>query len=148
MKLLTTREFNGVALDCYEAEKESDGFWATREQIGRLLGYKNPATAIKNIHKRKASRLDKFSRVAQIELPTNKTQDAVFYNFKGFLEICRFSNQPKANAVMDFAWEVMDEIRRTGTYNSKPKRVVNPDNIFEFIGFEGVRIEYVSLNNA
>ena len=40
----------------------------------------------------------------------------MIYNFKGFLEICRFSNQPKANAVIDFAWNVMDEIRRTGTY--------------------------------
>ena len=52
MELLTRREFNGVALDCYKAENEADGFWATREQIGRLLDYKNPASAIKDIHLR------------------------------------------------------------------------------------------------
>ena len=33
MELLTTKEFNGVALDCYRADDEGDGFWATREQI-------------------------------------------------------------------------------------------------------------------
>ena len=40
------------------------------------------------------------------------------YNFKGLLEICRYSNQPKANAVMDFLWNIADEIRRTGNYQS------------------------------
>ena len=33
MELLTTKEFNGVALDCYKADNEGDGFWATRKQI-------------------------------------------------------------------------------------------------------------------
>ena len=49
MNLLTTKEFNGVALDCYKAENEADGFWATREQIGRLLGYEYPDVAISKI---------------------------------------------------------------------------------------------------
>ena len=119
MEILTTRKFNGVALDCYKAENEdNDGFWATREQIGQLLEYKNPANAIKNIHIRNQKRLDKFSRVAQIELPLGGTQEVVVYNFKGFLEICCHSEQPKANAVIDFAWTVMDEIRRNGSYGT------------------------------
>ena len=50
MDLLTTREFNGIALDCYKADNETDGFWATREQIGRLLEYENPRMAIAKIH--------------------------------------------------------------------------------------------------
>ena len=28
------------------------------------------------------------------------TREVIVYNFKGLLEICRYSNQPKANAVM------------------------------------------------
>ena len=119
MELLTRREFNGVALDCYKAENEADGFWATREQIGQLLEYKTPGISIGKIHQRNKERLDKFSRVNQIDLPSGGNQEVVFYNFKGFLEICRFSNQEKANAVMDFAWDVLDEIRRTGSYNGK-----------------------------
>ena len=39
MELLTTKEFDGVTLDCYKAENEDDGFGATREQIGQLLEY-------------------------------------------------------------------------------------------------------------
>lgn len=122
MELLTTRNFNGVALDCYKAENEDDGFWATREQIGRLLEYKNPANAIKDIHNRNLDRLNKFSTqriLRQVEGERTVTREIIFYNFKGFLEICRFSNQPKANAVIDFAWNIMDEIRRTGSYGDK-----------------------------
>lgn len=42
MDLLMTRKFNGVQLDCYKADNEQDDFWATREQIGRLLEYAEP----------------------------------------------------------------------------------------------------------
>ena len=119
MELLTTREFNGVALDCYRADNENDGFWATREQIGQLLEYTNPGISIGNIHNRNKERLDKFSRLIKlikVEGERDVEREFTMYNFKGFLEICRFSNQPKANAVIDFAWNVMDEIRRTGSY--------------------------------
>ena len=119
MELLTTREFNGVALDCYKADNETDGFWATREQIGRLLGYKNPSDSIAKIHNRHKENLDRYSGMDKLSTPEGGTQETVIYNFKGFLEICRYSNQPKAEAVISFCWEVMDEIRRTGSYNSK-----------------------------
>ena len=42
MDLLMTRQFNGVTLDCYRNNLNSDDFWATREQIGRLLEYEYP----------------------------------------------------------------------------------------------------------
>ncbi len=117
LQLLTTREFNGHVLDCYvEAEQEDKGdFWATREQIGQLLDYENPRVSIANIHNRNKERLDKFSRV--INLITEAGQrTATVYNFKGLLEICRYSNQPNANAVIDVLWDIADEIRRTGMY--------------------------------
>ena len=44
------------------------------------------------------------------------TREMTVYSFKGLLEVCRYSNQPKANDVMDFLWNVADEIRRTGSY--------------------------------
>ena len=128
MNLLMTKSFNGVALDCYKADNEQDGFWATREQIGRLLEYKNPANAIKDIHNRNLDRLNKFStqrNLRQVEGDRTVTREITFYNFKGFLEICRYSNQPKANDVMDFAWNIMDEIRRTGSYGTKEPRALD-----------------------
>ena len=118
IKLLTTKEFNGVQLDCYRAENENGDFWATREQIGRLLDYAEPRDSIAKIHQRNQERLDKFSGVVKLSTPEGGTQNTTVYNFKGLLEICRFSNQPKANAVIDFLWEIADEVRRTGSYNS------------------------------
>ena len=121
LQLVTTKHFNGCALDCYvEPEHETSGdFWATRTQIGQLLEYSEPGIAIGNIHNRNKDRLDRFSRVNQIDLPSGGVQEVVLYNFKGLLEICRYSQQPKANAVMDWLWEVADEIRRTGRYSTR-----------------------------
>ena len=119
MELLTTRNFNGVALDCYKAENENDGFWVTREQIGRMLEYADPMKSVAKIHERNHERLDKFSSIARlttVEGTRTVTRDMTVYNFKGFLEICRYSNQPKADQVIDFAWSVMDEIRKTVRY--------------------------------
>ncbi len=121
MEILTTRNFNGVALDCYKGDDDND-FWATREQIGKLLGYSKPQDAIAKIHKRNKNRLDKFSRGGQIVQTLGGVQKGTVYNFRGLLEICRWSNQPKADAVMDFLWDVADDIRKHGMYISDKLR--------------------------
>ena len=121
MELLTTRKFNGVELNCYKAENKDDDFWVTREQIGQLLEYAEPMKAIAKIHERNKERLDKFSTVVkltQVEGNRTVTRDMIVYNFRGFLEVCRNSEQPKANTVMDFAWSIMNEIRRNGYYGT------------------------------
>ena len=122
MNLLMTRQFNGLQFDCYQDEQQqgSDNqFWATREQIGRLLGYAEPDIAIGKIHNRNKERLDKFStltRMVKVEGNRTVTREVTVYSFKGLLEICRFSNRPNADSVMDFIWEVADEIRKHGMY--------------------------------
>lgn len=123
LQLLTTKTFNGYALDCYVelAQKDKGDFWATREQIGTLLEYEYPREAIGKIHARNKERLDRFS--SEVNLTTEAgTRTATIYNFKGLLEICRYSNQPKADAVMDWLWDVADEIRRTGSYSTGAQR--------------------------
>ena len=131
--LVKQAEFDGVGLDCYvkPAQEDKGDFWATREQIGRLLEYENPRKAIKDIHERHRERLDKFSivvkvpypvRGAQNDTPLTNLQPTTLYNFKGLLEICRYSNQPKADAVMDWLFDVADEIRRTGSYSLKKRK--------------------------
>ena len=113
MDLLTTRNFNGVEFNRYGADGSNDGdFWATREQIGQLLEYLNPQDAIAKIHRRNRARLDKFSRAGQNVQTLGGTQATTVYNFRGLLEICRYSNQPAANAVIDFLWDVADDIRK------------------------------------
>ena len=144
MELLTTREFNGVALDCYKADNEQDGFWATREQIGRLLEYSNPEIAISKIHNRNKKQLDKFStltKLVRVEGGHEVEREVTLYNFKGFLEICRHSKKSKANDVMEFAWNIMDEIRRTGGYGKRNITIIAPGSnaslhdIFSMMGF-------------
>ncbi len=132
LQILTTREFNGVRFNCYCEDGHDDigDFWATREQIGQLLGYEYPEIAIGKIHKRNKKRLDKFStltKMVKVEGDRTVTRDMRVYNFKGLLEICRYSQQPMANAVIDWLWEVADELRRTGMYilNSEIKRLSN-----------------------
>ena len=74
LKLLTTRNFNGVEFNCYGADGSNDGdFWATREQIGQLLEYSDPDASIRNIHSRNRERLNKFStRINLIQVEGTK----------------------------------------------------------------------------
>ena len=137
LKLLTTRNFNGVEFNCYGADGSNDGdFWATRSQIGQLLEYEYPVEAIGKIHNRNKTRLDKFSRVTQIDLPSGGAQKATVYSFRGLLEICRYSNQPKADAVMDFLYDIADEIRQRGFYatpNAVEKILNDPDSFIRVL---------------
>jgi prophage antirepressor-like protein len=115
LQVIKSGTFDGVQFDCYrDYDNELRG---TREQIGRMLGYEDPNRAIAKIHKRYKKRLDNFSTVVNlttVEGTRAVTRKIVTYSFKGLLEICRFSNQPKADAVMDFLWDVADEIRKHG----------------------------------
>lgn len=124
LQLVKSAQFNGIQFDCYaqDGQQDNSDFWATRTQIGQLLEYEEPMKAVAKIHERNQERLDKFSTIVNlttVEGSRTVTRDLIVYNFKGLLEICRYSNQPKANAVMDFLWNIADEIRRTGSYNTK-----------------------------
>ena len=122
LQVYATKTFNGCVLDCYVEPEQTDkgDFWATRAQIGQLLEYEYPREAIGKIHERNKERLDRFSAVVNLTTPSG-VQSTTVYSFKGLLEICRYSNQPKANAVMDWLWDVADEIRRTGSYRLHDK---------------------------
>ncbi len=48
-ELATTRDINGLKLNCYRENGQDDlsgEFWMTREQIGQLLEYKNPRETV------------------------------------------------------------------------------------------------------
>ena len=152
--LVKSADFNGVALDCYVEPNQQDAgdFWATRTQIGQLLGYADPMRAIAHLHDRNRERLDKFSTVVNlstVEGSREVSRDVVVYNFKGLLEICRYSDQPIANEVIDKLWEIADEIRRTGSYssherNSSPSRQ-ELDGIAFFYEYAGLKGNQATL---
>jgi ribonuclease HI len=114
--LIQSMEFNGIKFDCYQNPDNKEDFFGTREQIGRMLEYKDPQNAIDKIHERNQGRLDKFSATVKLSGTDGKRYNTIVYSFKGLLEICRLSNQPRADAVMDFLWEIADEIRKNGGY--------------------------------
>ena len=142
LQIVKTSTFEDCRFDCYQ-----DGageFWGTREQIGAMLGYADPNQAITNIHARNKDRLNKFSttlKMRGVEGGREVEREVTVYNFKGLLEICRYSNQPKANAVMDFLWDVADEIRRTGAYKGKgPEALGTPNTLYFFYNGHKTRI--------
>lgn len=133
LQLATTRVLNGHTLNCYtdkEAQNPLD-FFATRRQIGEFLGYAEPNDAVKKIHQRNKERLDTFSTIVNLggavksggqfvpDLAKN-IHPTTIYSFKGLLEICRFSNQPNANKVIDILWNIAEEIRQKGYYLPAP----------------------------
>ena len=99
--------FDELKCDIYQGDVD---YYMTREQIGTALEYAKPSKAIGNIHSRNKERLDKFSTVLVLRGRDGKPREATFYNRRGILEICRWSNQPKANALIDWVWDVMDSL--------------------------------------
>lgn len=108
MALVESRSINNVIVDGFYGKNEA---WFTREQIGKALGYDKPAKAVGKIHERHKERLDRCSTFVNL---TNELQsyNLYVYNIRGVFEICRWSRQPKANAVMDKLYDMAISIMR------------------------------------
>lgn len=116
LKLVETDVFNEIAT-CDFWGNANNEYLVTREQIGRALGYSNPANAIKNIHLKHKERLDKFSTqltLGYVEGDRYVERERILYNRKGIMEICRWSRQPLADKFMDWCWEIMDRLISNG----------------------------------
>lgn len=112
LTLIANESFGELPCSFYQQEG-TDDILLTREQIGLALEYENPAIAIGAIHRRHKERLDRFSVLFKLNnTDDGKEYDTYFYTPKGVMEICRWSRQPKANAFMDFVWDVMDKLMR------------------------------------
>ncbi len=130
LQLVKRDDFGGIECDFYRIGEE---IWMTRAQIGAALGYSNPNTAIGIIHLRHKERLDKFSRVFQIEVSLGEKQEVVLYSAKGVYEICRWSRKPKADAFFDWVYDVLESIRKTGYYKL-PSKVNIPELVENIYG--------------
>ena len=106
--LVKSETFGNVQCDFYQSRDE---VWMTRRQIGEALEYGDANQAIKNIHLRHKGRLDKFSRVVQIETPSG-IQETTIYSTKGVYEVCRWSQQAKADAFYDWVYEMLEALRK------------------------------------
>ena len=138
LMLIKSADFNGIQLDCYieNGQQDKGNFYAAREQIGRLLEYSEPDVAVRKIHMRHSERLDKFStstKLVRVEGEREVVRKVTVYSFKGLLEICRYSKQPKADIVMDWLFDVADEIRRTGSYSlhGNPRKLPYSKGLFK-----------------
>ena len=112
LTLIEQRTVNNVLVDGYYGSEEA---WFTRFQIGSVLEYADPQHAITLIHNKHKERLDKFSRESQIKTPSG-TQVGFVYSIRGVLEICRWSNQPKADMVMDALYDMAESVVKKGYY--------------------------------
>lgn len=118
MNLSLAKKSNFGTVECGFWTDENNEIWMTREQIGSALGYSDPRVAVAKIHERNKERLDRFSVVTKLTTTDGKAYDTYLYNHKGLYEICRLSRQPLADAFMDWAWDVIESIRKTGSYNA------------------------------
>jgi anti-repressor protein len=115
LQLVKSEQFGAIQCDFYQAD---NNFWMTREQIGAALEYSNPQKAIDNLHTRHADRLSKLSVTLKLRATDGKLYDTVVYSAKGIYEICRWSQQPKADAFYDWVYDLLEGIR-TGRLTAK-----------------------------
>nr|DAG35303.1 MAG TPA: N BRO family, N-terminal domain [Bacteriophage sp.] len=122
MTVITSKPFGALNVDVYQNDKHQ--YYMTREQIGTALEYTSPVVAVKKIHDRYADRLDALSSITNLVIEVgNHTQmrQTYVYNLRGVMEICRFSRQPKADAFMDFCWDIMESLMRGDSVLATPK---------------------------
>ena len=105
LKLITTETFGDLSCNFYR--NMNDDILLTREQIGIALEYSDPINAIYKIHKRHQDRLDNLS----ICLSDGLGHEIYYYNERGIMEICRWSNSKKANLFMDLVWDIIEKYR-------------------------------------
>lgn len=105
LQLVKSANFGGIQCDIYSNQQET---FMTREQVGGALGYADPIRAIAKLHERHPERLNQYSAVVKLTTTDGKAYNTTVYSRKGVMEICRHSNQPKADAFMDWVWDVMD----------------------------------------
>lgn len=106
MSLILMKQENFGAIKC-DFYKSGEEILMTREQIGQALEYKDPMVAIAKIHLRNPDRFEKFSFTTSVN-----GRETYFYSSKGVYEICRWSRQPKADEFIDWAWDVIDNLRK------------------------------------
>lgn len=122
MTIITSKPFGALNVNVYEDSKHQ--YYMTREQIGTALEYNNPNDAIRIIHSRNADRLDPLStsfKLNGVEGGVTKVRNIITYNLRGVMEICRLSRQPKADAFMDFCWDIMESLMRGDSVLATPQ---------------------------
>lgn len=107
LQLVKSETFGSIQCDIYA---QGTDFCMTREQIGTALEYADPRDAIAKIHRRNRERLDLFSGVVNLSTPGGM-QETVVYSARGIYEICRWSQQPKANTFYDWVYDVLEGLR-------------------------------------
>ena len=105
-----------------EAIYFDENVWLTQKMMGVL--YDVEANTI-TYHLQKAFRsleLDENSvtRKFRVTASDGKSYDTTVYNFKGVMEICRWSKQPKADMVMEALYDMAESVARTGFYSVLP----------------------------
>lgn len=132
LQLIKSEHFENVKCDFWEAQGRE--ILLTREQIGKALDYAYPQKAIGNIHSRNYHRLKDYAVVLNLRGTDGKMYDTTLYTARGIYEICRYSGQPKADAFMDWVWDVLETIRKHGAYLTDEKIeevLTNPDTIIK-----------------
>ena len=119
MTVITSKPFGALNVDVYEDGKHQ--YYMTREQIGTALEYGNPQKAIDNIVSRNKERFIDKSVTLKLRATDGKMYDTIVLNMKGVMEICRFSRQPKADAFMDFCWDIMESLMRGDSVMATPQ---------------------------
>jgi len=108
-KIVPFRPVSAQEIDGWEVVEDK---WVTARELAQQLGYnkRQSVTDIYNAHKNFFIE-EKDSVVLNLRTTDGKKYDTRCFSFSGGLKICRYSNQPKADDVMQALIDLGDKVR-------------------------------------
>jgi prophage antirepressor-like protein len=119
LEKVTSKQFGNLICDIYVNDRND--LFMTAEQIGQALEYAYPRESINKLFERNKERLSSMSVEVRLTSSDGKEYETRIFNEKGIYEIARKSSQAKADVFYDWVYEVIEEVRRGGSYQNKPK---------------------------
>lgn len=126
---VASRLFANAEIDFYRHENGDS--YMTSEQIGQALEYRNPQISVLNIFNRNRQRLEPNSVLIDLISTDGKTYSTRMFNERAIYEIVRKSGQPKADEFYDWVYEVLQQIRKTGSYEATSKPISTPEFLLQ-----------------
>jgi prophage antirepressor-like protein len=99
-------------LDPNKIVQEDGRYWMTAKEIGKALGYNDPANSMNRLYSRHKDELEPYRSKVKLTDPLGIPQETSIFNTDGMWIIAMFANTPKAKKFRKFVVNMLKALER------------------------------------